>query len=119
MNFELILKFYAFCNKYGKLVPEEEIKTLPLTEVTNIYSDWFSNDMGVDFDLYLSSCEDGAAPRYFLRSFDRDWYGGFSTNDTTEWYEITKEAYTALRDKKHEWIEELIKEPMKDITGGE
>ncbi len=66
---------------------------LKLTFVKEVYSCWESNDEGEDFDLYTGLAADGVTPRYFLKHFSRDWYGGWTHDETRKWYEISEQEY--------------------------
>ncbi len=67
-----------------------------LTQAKEIYSCWESNDMGEDFKLYTGTDADGVTTRYFLNHYEREWWGGWTTNDKSEWYEITRQEYETL-----------------------
>ena len=76
---------------------EEDIKKVnQLTFVKEVYRCWESNDEGEDFKLYKGFTADGITPRYFLKHFYREWFGGWTSEDTTNWYEISEEEYLRL-----------------------
>ena len=84
---------------------EEQIKNIPsLTCIKDIYRYW-----GLDIDtesltLYTGLDADGFTTRYFVNHFNRDWYGGYTYNETTIWYEISEEDYLNLYDFYQEII---------------
>ena len=78
-------------------ISKEDIANIAeLTSVKEIYSCWESNDEGEDLTLYTGLAIDGVSPRYFLKHFKRDWYGGWSYDETTTWYEIAEQDYLQL-----------------------
>jgi len=78
-------------------ISEEEMKNVVnLTYKLDIYNNWPSNDMGDDFCIYTGFSEDGETPRYFIKHFNRDWFGGWTYEETTVWYEITEHDYATL-----------------------
>ena len=79
-----------------RLSKEDMANVAELTSVKEIYSCWESNDDGEDLALYTGLAVDGVTQRYFIMHFKRDWYGGWSYDETTIWYEISKEDYLYL-----------------------
>ena len=76
---------------------EEDVKNIvECTLVKEIYSCWESNDFGEDFALYTGFADDGVTHRYFLKHFERDWYGGWSYDDKFDWYEISEKDFLLL-----------------------
>ena len=79
-----------------KLSKEDIASIVELTSVKEIYSCWESNDDGEDLTLYTGLTADGVMRRYFIKHFTRDWYGGWSYDETTTWYEISEQDYLHL-----------------------
>ena len=76
---------------------EEDVKSIvECTFVKEIYSCWESNDEGDNFDLYKGLSLDRITPRYFLKHFCREWYGGWTHDETTTWYELSQQEYLKL-----------------------
>lgn len=65
-----------------------------LTHVKTIYDHWPSNDMGDTVDIYTDGRS--VAPRFFLRHFERDWDGGWTSDDTEYWFEISEQEFEEL-----------------------
>lgn len=78
-------------------VPKEALANIiNLTFTKEIYRCWKSNDEGEEFSIYTGTDADGVTPRYFLKHFERVWWGGWTSEDKTIWYEITKQEYLKL-----------------------
>ena len=78
-------------------LPKEDVeKVIQLTFIKEVYSRWESNDEGEDFELYKGFAADGITLHYFLKHFSRGWFGGWTYEDTTNWYEIPEEEYLRL-----------------------
>ncbi len=78
-------------------LPKEELENVTkFTFVKRIDSRWKSNDEGRSLDLYIGFAEDGVTPRYFLKYFCREWWGGWSYDETTTWYELSRQEYLKL-----------------------
>lgn len=75
---------------------EDIASIVELTIVKKIYSYWESNDDGEDLTLYTGFAVDGVMRRYFIQHLTRDWYGGWTYDDTTTWYEISEQDYLYL-----------------------
>ena len=78
-------------------IPREDMNNVAnLKSFKEIYSCWESNDYGEDFTLYTGYDTDGVTPRYFVYHFVRDWFGGWSYDETRRWYEISEKDYLML-----------------------
>ena len=97
MSKKNIEKYLLDLYKIGfPIISEEEIRKIPnLSHTKTVYEDWPSNDYGDSVELYISE-GNGNATRYFLRHHNRDWFGGWSFNDTFTWVELSKKDYSAL-----------------------
>lgn len=88
--------------KTAPRLSEEDVKNIKqCTFVKEIYSCWETNDYGDDFDLYTGLSLDDVTPRYFLKHFSRDWYGGWTYDETTVWYELSRQEYLMLHQNKN------------------
>ena len=77
-----------------ELLEKNNIAINTLTHVKTIYDHWPSNDMGDTVDIYTDGRS--VAPRFFLRHFERDWDGGWTSDDTEYWFEISEQEFEEL-----------------------
>ena len=94
MNFSDVYEILCRLTKNASRLSNEDMENVAeLTFVKEIFSYWPSNDEGDDVDLYTGVSLDGVTPRYFLQHLSRDWNGGWTSNDTYMWYEISQQEY--------------------------
>ena len=79
-----------------RLSKEDIANITELTSVKEIYSCWDSNEDGEDLTLYTGLDVDSGVRRYFVMDFMRVWYGGWTYNDVTIWYEISEQDFLQL-----------------------
>lgn len=94
---DLYQKLRYLCENQFTVVSSEKMNEVTgLTRQKIIYSDWPFYYMGDDFVLYTGFDINGEIQRYFLYHLNSDWWGGWTYNQQTIWYEITKLDYDKL-----------------------
>lgn len=90
-----------YTNKSLRVSQEELSNVVNLTFVMQVYSKWESNYDGEDYNLYTGFQANASTQRYFLERFSRDWYGGWTYDESTIWIELSAHDYNILCNIKH------------------
>ena len=95
-----MLRDYCFelFKRNSEITEDELFKTINAKHIAEVYSFWEGDDEGDSFDLYTSVSPENT--RYYLRHFNREWYGGWTRNEKSKWIELSPEDISALRKLK-------------------